>query len=460
MATFTVDEIIEATGGELLSDNSKTFSGVSIDSRSMSGGDLFVAIKGDTFDGHDFLASALEKGSGAVVHTRVEPLPDGKVLIYVNDTLRSLQDLAHFLRMKRDIPVVAVTGSNGKTTTKEMIYTILSQRYKTLKTVGNFNNHIGLPLSLLKLESDDEMIVLEMGMNAAGEIKRLCEIAVPSHGVITNIGLAHVGRLGSREAVRDAKLEILEGLSVAVVNADDDFLLEGINRAKSFKGQIVTFAINNDAQVMASHICVTENGSDFMLEIKDVGRVQISLNIHGIFNVYNALAAAAVSYSFGITLNEIKKSLETCTGFPMRFEMIKKGGLTVINDSYNANPSSMKESIRELILLGSLGRLVAVLGDMSELEEFSEEEHRTIGKVISEMGVDVFVAVGDKMGLAAKESMNIIGKKAIQEVYSFTDVESANEKIMDILKEGDTVLVKGSRSMAMERIAGSILDAV
>jgi len=460
MAVFTVDEIIEATGGELLSENSKTFGGVSIDSRSISGDELFFAIKGDTFDGHDFLDNALEKGSGAVVQNRGEVLRQGKVLIYVNDTLRSLQDLAHFLRMKKDIPVVAVTGSNGKTTTKEMIYTILSQRYKTLKTAGNFNNHIGLPLTLLKLEPDDEMIVLEMGMNAAGEIKRLCEIAVPSHGVITNIGLAHVGRLGSREAVRDAKLEILDGLRVAVVNADDDFLLEGINRAKYFKGQIVTFGINSEADVMAADICVTENGNDFMLEIKDIGRIAVSLKIHGLFNVYNALAAAAAGFSFGISINEIKKSLETYTGFPMRFEMIKKGGFTVINDSYNANPSSMKESLRELILVGSLGRLVAVLGDMNELDEFSEEEHRAVGKEISEMGVDVFVAVGHKMGLAAKESMNSIGRKAMKEVYSFTDADSANEKIMDILKVGDTVLVKGSRSMAMERIAGNIINAV
>lgn len=460
MATFTVDEIIEATGGELLSGNPGTFSGVSIDSRTVSGGDLFIAIKGETFDGHDFLESALEKAGGAIVHNRTGPLPGGKALIYVNDTLRSLQDLAHFVRIKRDVPVVAVTGSNGKTTTKEMISAILSQRYKTLKTAGNFNNHIGLPLTLLKLEPDDEMIVLEMGMNAAGEIRRLCEIAAPSHGVITNIGLAHVGRLGSREAVRDAKLEILDGLSVAVVNADDDFLVEGISSAENFSGRIITFGINNDALVMAVNISMTENGSDFMLEIKDSGRLQVSLNIHGLFNVYNALAAAAVSFHFGLSINEIKQALETCTGFPMRFEMIKKGGYTVINDSYNANPSSMKESLRELVLVGAAGRIVAVLGNMNELDEFTEEEHLSIGRVVSELGVDVFVAVGDKMGLAARESMKIVGKKSEREVYSFADVDSANENIMDILKEGDTVLVKGSRSMAMERIAGNIINAL
>ena len=460
MQTITVDEIIEATGGKLLTENSRTFSGVSIDSRAISDGELFFAIEGEKFDGHDFLDSALEKCDGAVVHSSAESLPRGKVIIQVDDTLRSLQDLAHFLRMKRDVPVVAVTGSNGKTTTKEMIYEILSKRYKTLRTMGNFNNHIGLPLTLLKLEADEELIVLEMGMNASGEIRRLCEIAVPSHGVITNIGTAHMGRLGSREAVRDAKLEILEGLNVAVVNADDDFLVQGINSSKNYQGQVVTFGIDNEAHVMARNVCPSEKGSDFILDIKDEESLSVSLNIHGHFNVYNALAAAAASSSLGIPAAEIQKSLEAYTGFPMRFEMIRKGGINIINDSYNANPSSMKESLRGLILVGALGRLVAVLGDMSELDEFSEEEYRNIGRVVSELGVDVFVAIGAKMGLAAKESMKVEGRRPVQEVYSFTDVDSAEKEIMEILKEGDTVLVKGSRSMAMERIVGDIVDAV
>jgi UDP-N-acetylmuramoyl-tripeptide--D-alanyl-D-alanine ligase len=326
--------------------------------------------------------------------------------------------------------------------------------------MGNFNNHIGLPLTLLNLESDDEMIVLEMGMNSSGEIRRLCEIAVPSHGVITNIGTAHMGRLGSREAIRDAKLEILEGLNVAVVNADDDYLMKGINNAQNFQGRVVTFGIENEANVMARNVCPSGNGSDFDLEIKEEGSVPVRLGIHGHFNIYNALAAAAASSSLGMSIAEIRKSLETFTGFPMRFEMIRKGGITVINDSYNANPSSMKESLRGLILVGAMGRLVAVLGDMSELDEFSEEEHRSIGRVVSELGVDVFVAIGEKMGLAAKESMRVESENQVQEVYSFTDVDSAEKQIMEILKEGDTVLVKGSRAMLMERIVGDIVDAV
>jgi UDP-N-acetylmuramoyl-tripeptide--D-alanyl-D-alanine ligase len=460
MPTITVNEILEATGGKLLTENSKTFSGVSIDSRSISDGEVFFAIKGEKFDGHDFLDSALEKCDGAVLHSHAESLPGEKVLIHVDDTLQSLQDLAHFLRMKRNVPVVAVTGSNGKTTTKEIIYSILSERYKTLRTMGNFNNHIGLPLTLLKLETDDELIVLEMGMNSPGEIRRLCEIAVPSHAVITNIGTAHMGRLGSREAIRDAKLEILEGLNVAVVNADDDFLLQGINNARNYRGRLVTFGIVNEAHVMARNVRPSSHGSDFDLAIKEEGSVTVSLGIHGQFNIYNALAAAAASTSLGVSIAEIQKSLETFTGFPMRFEMIRKGGINVINDSYNANPSSMKESLRGLILVGAMGRRVAVLGDMSELDEFSEEEHTNIGRVVSELRVDVFVAIGEKMGLAAKESMKVENVKPIQEVYSFINVASAEKAIMEILKDGDTVLVKGSRAMSMEKIVEDIVDAV
>ena len=460
MALLTVEDIIEATGGELLSKDSKTFSGVSIDSRKISEGEVFFAIKGERFDGHDFLEKALSGGSGAVVSKKPELIPKGKIVICVDDTLRSLQNLAHFLRMKLDIPVVAVTGSNGKTTTKEMIYGILSGKFKTLKNEGNLNNHIGLPLSLTRLSPDDEVVVLEMGMNAAGEIRRLCEIAGPTHGVITNIGSAHVGRLGSYEAVRDAKLEILERLSVAVVNNDDEFLMKGIEQAENFNGEIITFAINNKSDVMAKNVRASRKGSDFLLEIRDSGSAPVSLNVSGLFNVYNALAAAAVCVSLGMGIDDIKAALEAYRGFPMRFEILRKKGITVINDSYNANPSSMEKSIKELARLGAGGRMVAVLGDMRELDEFSEQEHRALGRIISETGVDVFVAVGEMMGLAAEESRKAEGGKTPPEVFTFPDVNPAKDNIMDILKEGDTVLVKGSRSMSMERVIEGITDVI
>ena len=460
MAFITVDNILEATGGELLSENSTTFKGVSIDSRTISEGEVFFAIRGEKFDGHDFLENALIRGSGAVVDERPGSLPEGKVIVCVNDTLRSLQDLAHFLRIKRDIPVVAVTGSNGKTTTKEMIYVMLSRKFKALKNEGNLNNHVGLPLSIMQLNPDDEVMVLEMGMNAAGEIRRLCEIALPSHGVITNIGSAHVGKLGSYEAVRKAKLEIMEGLNVAIVNGDDDYLMKGLELIKGFDGQIITFAIYSDSHVVARNVGTTETGSEFLLEIRDEGSVSVNLNVYGLFNVYNALAASAVGHSLGMNIDEIKIALEAHRAFPMRFEVIKKEGITIINDSYNANPASIKESVTELIRLGYKGRVVAILGDMRELGEFSEDEHRDVGRMIAATGVDILIAVGERMGLAAEECMKAINVKAGPEVFVFKDVNDAKENITSILKRGDTVLIKGSRSMTMERIMEGIDNAL
>ncbi|RJR19260.1 MAG: UDP-N-acetylmuramoyl-tripeptide--D-alanyl-D-alanine ligase [Nitrospiraceae bacterium] len=457
---LTVEDIIEATGGELLSENGRTFKGVSIDSRKISEEEIFFAIRGERFDGHEFLGKALLKGSGTVVDIKQGQLPEGKTVIYVKDTLRALQDLAHFLRMKLDIPVVAVTGSNGKTTTKEMIYGILSEKFRTLKNEGNLNNHIGLPLSLTRLNPYDEAVVLEMGMNASGEIRRLCEIAGPTHGVITNVGSAHVGRLGSYEAVRAAKLEVLERVSVAVVNNDDRFLMQGVEELRNFNAEIITFGMNNPSDVMAKHLKVSQSGSAFMLETVKAEGVWVSLNVPGLFNVYNALAASAACVSLGVGLGEIKTALEKHKSIPMRFEIMNVKGITVINDSYNANPSSVEKSVNELVRLGAGGRTVAVLGDMRELDAFAEKEHRAAGDMVREAGVNVFVAVGELMAIAAEECRKEKGGKPAPDVYIFPDADAAKKNIMDILRQGDTVLVKGSRSMSMERIVEGITNAV
>jgi len=457
---LTADEIIKATGGELLTEGSKPFSGVSIDSRTIEEGELFFALRGERFDGHEFLNDALLKGRGAVVDSRSAEMPKDRVIIYVKDTLKALQDFAHFLRMKLDIPVVAITGSNGKTTTKEMLYSVLSGSFKTLKNEGNFNNHIGLPLSLMRLELDHEVVVLEMGMNAPGEIKRLCEIAVPTHGVITNIGSAHLGMLGSYEAIREAKLEILERVGVAVLNADDSFLMQGAAEAKKFNGEIITFSINNESHVMAKDIRTTEKGSSFRLEFKGEGTISVDLKTHGAFNVYNALAASAVCFSLGIKIDEIGAALENFRAFPMRFEVIERKGITVINDAYNANPSSMEESLKELVRPGVRGRRLAVLGDMRELNDFSEHAHRNLGRMVAEMNVDVFIAVGEMMSLAAEECIKSKGGKSVPEVYTFRNADDANADIINIVKQGDTLLVKGSRSMHMDKVAGRILNAL
>lgn len=456
MAGITVKRVIEATEGKLISGDAGVFTGVSIDTRTISDGDLFFAIKGKRFDGHDFLEDALSKGMGAVVDTEPSSMPESKILVYVEDTLKALQDLACSLRSDKDIPVIAITGSNGKTTTKEMAYEILSKRYRVLKNEGNLNNHIGLPLTLTRLSQDDEVAVLELGMNAEGEIRRLCEISLPSHGVVTNIGSAHLGRLGSYDAIRSAKLEMLPGLAVAVLNADDNFLMSGI---KDFKGEVITFSIKNDAHIMAKDLHLTENGSFFTLHLKEGENVEINLNVHGVFNVYNALAAAAVSYSLGISSTGIKEALEAFRPFPMRFEVIRFGSITLINDSYNANPTSIKEALKEMAMIGSGGRLVAVLGDMLELDEFSEDAHRALGKMLFEMGIDVFVAIGELMDFSAGEYVKARGETRTG-IYRFSNSEEAGKEIMGILQPGDTVLVKGSRALKLEEVIGGVSNAV
>lgn len=454
MANLTADTIIEATGGRLLSGDSRAFDGVSIDSRTIKEDDIFFALRGERFNGHDFLNDALSKAGGAVIDSFPRALPLNKTIIQVNDTLRALQDLAHYRRTRLNIPVVAITGSNGKTTTKEMTHLILSRRFNAFKNKGNLNNHIGLPLSLAGVASDVEVIVLELGMNAPGEIKRLCEIALPSHGIITNIGSAHIGRLGSRYAIRDAKLEILNGLSTVVLNGDDDFLMEGV---RDFGRDIITFSINNDSHVMAKDIHSTDKGNRFILSFRDGADVPVSLNIHGLFNVYNALAASAVCFSLGVAAEDIKSALEAYTAFPMRFEVIEKNGITVINDSYNANPASTKEALKELSTF-SRGRTVAVLGDMYELGEFSEEEHRTVGRIVCDLGIAAFAAVGEMMSLAAEEIHLKKDKKPL--VFTFKNSDEAKKNIKNILRHGDTVLIKGSRSMGMEKILEGITDAL
>lgn len=466
--TIQTKEIIKATGGKLLTRKSHpsdeeqlshSFHGISIDSRTITEGELFFALRGERFDGHKFLEESLLRGDGAVIDSHPYKLEQEKIIIYVDDTLKALQDLAHFLRMRRNIPVVAITGSNGKTTTKEMAYAILSQKFKVLKNEGNLNNHIGLPLSLAKIASDDEAVVLELGMNAPGEIRRLCDIAVPSHGVVTNIGSAHIGRLGDLDAVRKAKLEILKGLSVAILNADDTFLMQGYESIKEREGldcKLVTFSLQRDSHITAEDVVATEDGSTFTLRTQEGETREIRLRVHGLFNVCNALAASAIGLTLGVHIDDVKRALDTYHSFPMRFEVIRGDNLTIINDAYNANPSSMEEVLKEFVLLSEKRRAVAVLGDMSELGVFAEQNHKYVGKKILDTGIDVFIAVGPRMKLAALEIQKRNNKENRKTskplVYTFQHAEEAAHHISEIIEDDDFILIKGSRVMGMEKI--------
>ena len=436
-----IEDIMRATGGELISGHSGSFGGVCIDSRKIKDGELFIALKGDRFDGHDFIREALEKGSGAVVSlSEFEPIKD-KTIISVKDTLKALQDIARFLRLKRDIPVVAVTGSNGKTTTKEIIASILDTRYRVLKNSGNFNNHIGLPLSLTDIADEDEVIVLEMGASGPGEIKELCNIAEPNYGVLTNISPAHLEGFKDIETVRKTKLELLGTVGVAVVNADDLFMMEGIYQS-GFRGSLVRYGIQSPADVYATDIKLHEEGSSFTLHVPENTSIVVNPKISGMFNIYNLLAAASVGHLFNIDMVSMKSVIDSFTGLPMRLQFREVCGVRVISDMYNANPASMEAAVSELVRTRK-GRAIAVLGDMLELGVYEEEAHRQLGRLMSGLQIDIFIAVGPRMAFAVSEFPG--------EVYSLQAAAEAGRLLKDILKEGDTVLIKGSRGMRMEK---------
>jgi UDP-N-acetylmuramoyl-tripeptide--D-alanyl-D-alanine ligase len=444
MGKVTAEDIIKATGGKMLSRNADVFAGLSIDSRTIQEGELFVALKGHRFDGHDFLKKALETGSGAIVDTRFDESLQGKTIIQVHDTLEALQKIARYMRLKSTIPIIGVTGSNGKTTTKELIALILGTRYRVLKNRGNLNNNIGLPLSLAGIQGADEIGVLEMGASAPGEIKDLCEIALPQYGVLTNISAAHLEGFKDIETVRRTKLELLAYTDVAVVNADDAFLMEGIH-ASGFKGWVVRYGIKNYAEIRATRIRLLKKGTIFHLRTAENISLEVRAQVSGMFNIYNILAAASIGYLFNIDPEAMRKSIDSFAGIPMRLEIKDMNGIKIISDVYNANPASMECALQELARIKK-GRTIAVLGDMLELGNYEEEEHRQLGRLLQELSVDIFIAVGERMVHAAREFKG--------RVYDLKSAEAAGKLLREIYKKGDTVLIKGSRGMNMERVLG------
>lgn len=440
MVKLKLDEILQATGGRILCGMQQEFRGLSIDSRTIKKGELFIPLKGERFDGHDFVHDALNIGAGALVHLPPSNHLRGKTIIYVKNTLFALQKIARYLRSKLPVPAICVTGTNGKTTVKEFISSILSQNHTVLKTMGNLNNHIGLPLSISRMRGDETVIVTEMGSNAEGDIKTLCEIVYPEFGVVTNVGPAHLEGFGSLEMVRKTDLEILDYVSVVSLNADDEFLMKGANH---FNGRMITYGIREDADVAAREIMLQKRNSAFSLCFREEDSIEINLNLAGFFNISNALAAASITHAYGIEPLQIKSGLESFDGVPMRFEIKDISGAVVISDVYNANPASMEESIRELIRLKRY-RTIAVLGDMLELGVYSEEAHAELVKKLSGLSVDVLIAVGPAMQKAASEFKGTC--------YRADIADKAGEILLTLIGKGDTVLVKGSRGMRMEGV--------
>jgi UDP-N-acetylmuramoyl-tripeptide--D-alanyl-D-alanine ligase len=457
---LAAEAIAEAAGGRLISgDPRRLAAGVSTDSRTIRAGELFVPLKGPNFDGHRFVAAALQRGAcGALLEPGEEGAAasfPGPFFIRVPDALKALGDLAHFWRNKHRVQVAAITGSNGKTTTKEMTARILERRFRVLRNEGNLNNLIGLPLSLLKLTEEHEIAVLEMGMNLPGEIRRLKAIADPRISLITNVGRAHLEFLGSLEGVARAKGELWEELRVEDwigVNADDERV---VRLAASAPCRKKSFGIEKTAEIRAEGIGLDE-GRGVRFDLCASGRkVRVSLTVFGRHNVYNALAAASLAEILGLGPEEIAAGLEAFQPLYSRGKpVLLPGGVHVLDDSYNSNPDSLRATLAAFAEMKGENRGLAVLGDMLEVGPSSPEFHEQAGREIGGMGLAHLIVFGEaSRGIAAGAREAGMEENRVHEPR---DVEELVAVLEGAVRAGDWILIKGSRRMRMERVVEAL----
>ena len=461
---ITTGEILSPTKGKRISGNAGTvLSGISTDSRNINPGELFLALKGERFDGHDFALKAIDNGAAGIViqkdwwnsevAAKLLSISGSPLIIAVNDALKALGDLAAWWRQQHNVRVVAITGSSGKTTTKEMVANILEQENLTLKNQGNFNNLIGLPLTLLQLEERHRNAVLEMGMNHPGEIGRLTKIADPDVGVITNVGMAHIEGLGDLQGVANAKAELVEKISSkseVVLNGDDKLLLK---TASGLKKEWKTFGLGEKNDVRADRIRnLGIEGISFDLSYRGVYR-PVRLKVPGFQNILNALAAAAVSLCLDTPFRHIVEGLGDFGGLKGRFMVISlPNGITLVDDTYNANPSSLKAALSSIGSLVDEGRKIIVcLGEMMELGDATVPEHRQAGRSVAELGTYYFLAMGEHAHEMINGALDSgMPSNRAQVVSSHNEMVN---KIKGEMHEGDLVFIKGSRKMALEKVA-------
>lgn len=448
---FTVKDILISTKGKLLSGKEKDMlTGLSTDTRRLKAGELFLAIKGERFDGHNFILDAVSKGAGGVliqegcITNSNFKLPPDVSFVSVENSIEALGNIANFHRRRFNIPLIGITGSNGKTTTKEMAALILSKKFNILKNFGTENNHIGVPLTLMRLGVEHKIVVLEMGTNHLGEIRRLSEIARPRIALITNIGPSHLEYLKDTNTVLEAKSEIMEHMdkdSKLILNGDDK-LLSGLKT--DFK--VVKFGLSKKFDFYAEKVNLEPDGINFKLN----GKWDISLNLVGRHNIYNALGAIATTWDFGVSIDEIREALREFRVPNMRMEVKRIGNIKIINDSYNSNPLSMRQAIEALRDITSEGRKILVAGDMLQLGNLSGRFHHLVGRQAAESGIDLLVAVGKLAEHVAKGAQEAGMSEKNIKLYNVT--EEARGTVASLIKEGDTILVKGSRAMKMEQI--------
>ena len=450
MHVISVKEIIEICTGKLIIGNINTKCiSFCTDTRKIKMGDTYIGLKGEKFNGSEFYKQALEAGASVCILQEVEIDEETKnkysdrTIILVDDTLKALQKIAKYKRSLYNIPVVAVTGSVGKTSTKDIIASVISTKYKTLKTEGNFNNHIGLPLTILKLK-DEKALVVEMGMSNLGEISLLTQIAKPTIAVITNIGTAHIGNLGSRENILKAKLEILEGLDKngsLIINNDNDMLHMWNEKNKQYN--VIDFGISNKSYAMAKEINLEGEGSNYKLNIEN-NNYGVNVPIGGEPFVYNSLCAVCVGKALNISIENIISGIKNFKLTKNRMEIIKVNNITIINDCYNANFDSMKAGIENLAKMNAK-RKIAILGDMLELGEYSEKLHKAVGKEVAKNNINELIVVGNESKNIANEAKKCGMNE--ENIHEFDKNDDVIKYIKSNNKEEDCILIKASNGM-------------
>lgn len=489
MELLSIGEIVKATKGQLLCGNNKLqIYAVSTNSREVEEGTLFVPIVGERVDAHTFIPSVIEAGATAIVTSKKVDLSgvnENQAIIQVEDTKEALQDLAAYYRDKFDIPVIGITGSVGKTTTKEMISAALETRYRVLKTAGNMNSQVGLPLTIFRIDHTHEVAVIEMGISEAGEMQKLARVAKPTHAVITNIGVSHIGQLGSRENIRKEKMNIINEFgkgSCLYVNGTDDMLMQILpfseflklsdkektqkcdiidvsdSTAESLRrADLVTFGNKKDCSYYATDVTVSNGHMKFYIqkteEEVNYEENQIELQVLGEHNIYNALVAIAIANKLGIETAVAKQGLKEYLPLAMRGEIVKANGITIIDDTYNASPDSMRGGINVLLELENVSRRFAVLADVLELGEYSYSCHYGVGEYIATKNVDEVITIGNEAKAIVKA---VEDAKTDIVTHSFDSNQEAVNYLKEKLKSGDAVLVKGSRGMHTDEIVTAI----
>ena len=449
MDALSLRQIAEFARAEILRGNGETrISRVSTDSRTLKPGELFVALRGENFDAHNFLEQVAKAGAAGAMVSEKPPsnLPENFAILRASDTLVAYQNLAANYRKTLPLKVLAITGSNGKTSTKDFAASILARAFRVTKTEGNFNNHVGLPRTMLEANRDDQFAVWEIGMNHPGEIAALARIASADVAIITNIGIAHIEFMGSREAIareKGALAEAIDPSGFVVLNADDPF---SASIAQRTRARVILAGIEKGS-IRATEVEQTASGCEFTI-LEGAHRCRAQLPVPGLHMVQNAMLAVAAGRAFGLSLEECAAGLASAPLTKARLQIQEINGVQFIDDSYNANPDSMKAALRTLVELDTDGRRIAVLGQMSELGEESERGHREVGETAATLGIDQLIAIADDTGADRRAAQ----KAGLENLPSRKTQARRLRCSSEIVSPGDLVLVKGSRSARMERV--------